>query len=154
MESSGVPSLPRAADPQSGRLCRVGRGEGATLTLEQGGKEAGGKDNRELRQTPQRRSESELAVRTAPRRLRSCESVPGGGVPSRHLVPITSFPMNPHGRAQLQPSHPNWRPRDSTSARGPRRKRSPRAAGVGPAGYKPPPANSLVGCLLGLRVYC
>ena len=90
---------------------------GAILTLEKDGKEAGGEDARALGQTPSPRSESELAVRTAPRRPKTHQTVLGDGVPSRRPVPVASSPTppapgEPSGNIHIQIADPG-----STQAR-------------------------------------
>lgn len=138
---SGSPSReggPAASRPAPGRLGRWARG-GRYINPERDGREAGGEEAGRLRQTPQLKSESELAVRAAPRRPTTRRTVPGDGdprgapslySPRLHPRPAATFPCKPQTRG-----HRSARSAQEGVLEGGR---------VGPAGDTPPPGNSLV----------
>lgn len=138
---SGSPSReggPAASRPAPGRLGRWARG-GRYINPERDGREAGGEEAGRLRQTPQLKSESELAVRAAPRRPTTRRTVPGDGdprgapslySPRLHPRPAATFPCKPQTRG-----HRRARSAQEGVLEGGR---------VGPVGDTPPPGNSLV----------
>lgn len=122
-----------SAEGQSGRLRRGRWGggvRGAPRTLE--------RDEVERRsgQTPQPRLTSELTAHSAPRRPQTRQTVPWGGVSSRHPVPRFSSanhsPREPRGHLPIPAPD-----RGTTPACRPPSTGSPRAPGAPPRGDTP-----------------